>query len=127
MNKQRRFVAALIGLCCICLVVLGFLVRAHLQNHAWENEMFAMAALAGSLQARADYERGNLQLYEVAADSEMKATGRSEGPFQIWTWPFHSMLGQPNKFAAEQFVKSYNTKMKYMRQHPDQFPVHHDA
>ena len=82
----------------------------------WRAQIYGMASYAGSLQAKADYHAGNLRLYKIAVEGDIKFTGRTDGPFEIWTWPTHPVLGEPEKYSSETYVDFYNKRMRSLQE-----------
>ncbi len=80
-----------------------------------------MASQAGDLQAERDFRDGMLRLYELGEGFAEKSTGRKEGPFEIWTRPSTTVFGGADKRCLEEFVDSYNERMRSMhrKENPD--------
>jgi len=76
----------------LVILITATLVLLHVRtvgtNRLWEGEMYGMATYAAAGQALDDYEAGTLRLYELAENGERKFSGRYEGPFEIWYWPY---------------------------------------
>ncbi len=73
-------------------------------------------------QAMDDFREGHLVLYTLSSESEKpQYTGKHDGPFEIWTYPFSPDLGRAHRYSKEQFVDFYNRKMRYVHSHADKF------
>ena len=107
----------------LVILITATLVLLHMRtlgtNRLWESQMYAMAGYAAAGQALDDYEAGTLRLYELAENGERKFSGRYEGPFEIWYWPYYPISGQPGKYTQEVFIEAYNRKMKYMHKNSE--------
>lgn len=84
-----------------------------------------MAGYAAAMQAYADFANGVLRQYELVPDeNRAKFTGRHDGPFEVWTWPYFPSLGRGDIYATQRFVEIYNLKMRYMQRNPAAFDPH---
>jgi len=72
----------------------------------------------GSYLAREDYRDGLIRVWQLVPDVWYGArdTGRRDGKFAVWEYKFSSR-DRCDKFAAEQFVESYNGQMRGIVQH----------
>ena len=69
-----------------------------------------------------DFHAGKLRLFELAGERDRpQFSGRHEGPFEIWYPQFYPILGEAHKYSTEQFIEFYNSKMRYMHEHPEKF------
>ena len=104
------------------LLTAGVLVFALRQERIqWRTQMYGMAWYAATLQAAGDYDSGNMRLLEAAEGGGIEFTGRSEGPFEVWTWPSYPELqfpglSRPVEYTTERFVASYNRHMRKMHE-----------
>jgi hypothetical protein len=96
------------------LATLGILLPSVEQSQRYKEEMVLMAKYTAALQVLADLDHNVLRLYELKKEGEREFTGRKEGPFEIWYYPYYPISGKPAKEAQEAFVKMYNSKMKNM-------------
>ena len=105
------------------LITAGLLVKAYAWDQMWlRNELWAQATTSGTMWSMVDFRADNLrQLRLVPAENgAIEDTGQRDGPFEIWTWTY--IEGMPgSREAAEIFVNSYNSKMRYMYEHPDAY------
>jgi len=101
---------------------LGFFTRQRWHNFELEQQRSAMTVYAASLQANVDFDHGLLRKYELSMTNKIGYSGRRDGAFEIWTWPANTEAGQPAQQTSQQFVDTYNDKMKYMVEHPEDFP-----
>jgi hypothetical protein len=119
-----RRIATVFLLALLILSLLGnaaLLMRSWWTNQEWETEAVGMASYAGAMQALADFHDGVLRQYELSEGDETGYTQRNDGPFEIWHWPYHPSLGHGHVFSSQRFVEMYNSKMRYMHEHPDGF------
>ena len=103
------------------------LVRQSWHNTMWELKMEGQAPYGATLQASADFRAGHLRLYRLTLDGPHEFTGKTEGQFEIWTWPSHADTGHPFAYTAERFVEAYNTRMRNMVVHPEHFEADYEA
>ena len=96
------------------LLILLFRGKVEWKLQSYKHEMIVMAQYAAALQASHDFERGKLRLYELKENGEEKYTNHNEGPFELWTMPYSSIIGKPHVEAQRAFVEMYNDKMKTM-------------
>ena len=82
-----------------------------------------MTVYAASLQAKVDFDHGSLRKYETSATNKIGSTGRRNEAFEIWSWPTYPEAGAVPQQTAILFVDTYNTQMKFMIAHPDDFPL----
>ncbi|MBW2647267.1 MAG: hypothetical protein JRE23_14050 [Deltaproteobacteria bacterium] len=113
----------LLILCCIFFVIFCFLLR---RNHQWKDELSLMSRYAGTLEALNDYKKGNLRIYKIIYDGKREFSGKKEGVFEVWYEPCYLILGKPHIFQTKVFTTAYNSKMKYMHQHPERFSISMD-
>ena len=76
-------------------------------------EMETWARYAGSLQAGAWFEKGHRRLLELSPEPSVTFTGKTDGPFEIWTWTQHRsspLLSVQTDDAA--FVEAFNDAMR---------------
>ncbi len=120
MKISRPFV--LIAVLVVALIAsLGFLAHALWQNQMWEMQVYGLAGYQGASRARQDFQAGRLRLFVIAGErSDDKFSGTNDGPFEIW-YPQYFPQYHPFRYSAEQMVKFYNDKMRYMHEHPEKF------
>ena len=106
----------------ICSV---FLVRLYWQIYfigGWKDQVMLLAGSRGTRLALDDFRAGKLRLFELSGEQyNPKYSGRRDDGFEIWYPQFHPILGLAHRFSTEEFVKSYNDKMRYMHEHPAEF------
>jgi hypothetical protein len=95
-------------------------------NEVARSEVLGFATYAGAIQAHVDFGNGVRRQYELFAESgagisRRGFSGRHDGTSEIWQWTYYPSLGQNHWFANRTFVDMYNSKMKFMRQHLEQF------
>ncbi len=80
-----------------------------------QSSMETWASYAGKLQARVWFQEGRYRLLELSSDDKPQFTGRTNGPFEVWTWTHYtnapSLTGQT---ADRQFVEAFNSRMKQL-------------
>jgi len=96
------------------LATLGILMYTVKQSQRHKDEMVLMAKYAAAGQVLDDLEHDLLRLYELREEGEREFTGRKEGPFEIWYYPYYPILSKPAKESTEAFIQMYNSKMKNM-------------
>lgn len=121
MSGRRMLVTSVIILVIMNLITLVLLIRASWVNLLWKQQMDGMARYAATVQAMNDYRTGKLCLYELVENGDREFANRYDGPFEVWYYPYHPILGQPDKYAQETFIEGYNRKMRYMYEHPEKF------
>jgi hypothetical protein len=80
-----------------------------------EAEMDTWASYAGKLQAGVWFQEGHYRLLELAPDERSQFTGRTNGPFEIWTWTHYtnsSLLSVP--MADQWFIEAFNSRMQQL-------------
>lgn len=88
----------------------------------WKQEVGVLSGYTATMQALADFEKGNLRLLKIEGENnELRFSGQREGPFEIWIVQYLPILGKVHKYSQEQYVDFYNRKMRYMYDHPDKF------
>ena len=82
-----------------------------------ESTLQTWSSYAGELQAKVYFDDQKCRLLELEPDAEMEFTGRKEGPFEIWSWSYHSQMSWLHtKEANAQFVDSFNDRMRELWQ-----------
>ncbi len=97
-----------------------------LNDMLWDGEIYGMAGDAGHFHASSDFRNGKRRLYEIQMVPEDRInehpygvfTGKTSGPFKIWTYPCYSILGYPHRHATEIFIKFYNQEMNKLAKIP---------
>ena len=134
MKRPRRSTLIIAGqfiLLAVCLVFLGML--------AWQNFFLRMLARnyieeAGASEARFNYVRGHNWLYEmkvykfdaddsgtVPDDGSVKPTGKTNGPFQVYSLLVNKDYPAVHQEFQHIFVDAYNRQMNLYYQHPEWF------
>lgn len=120
-RPNRRRLLLVIVLLLTNVTTAALLARSWWVDWMAQNELYGFATYAGAMQAHADYANGVHRQYELVADTRSGFTGRHDGPFEVWRWTYYPDLGQSHLRANQAFVEMYNTKMRFMLQHPDEF------
>lgn len=123
MKRESKYMFLIIILVATNIISIALFVHKcrTCQLWYWKNSMLVMAKYAAALQALSDFKKGELRIYEIVEDNDREFANRYEGPFEIWHKPYHPILGYPHKYATEMFVEMYNSKMRYMQAHPNDF------
>jgi hypothetical protein len=74
--------------------------------------MVGIASYAGTLQAKVDYNHGQLKIFELVCDGKNQFSGKKDGQFEVWYKNYYSVLGWPHKYGQGLFVKAYNAWMQ---------------
>jgi hypothetical protein len=100
---------------------VALLTRTWWTNQQWEAETNGMASYAGAMQGLADFHGGILRQYELCDGGQIEDTKQRDGAFEIWRWPYHPSLGHGHILSSQRFVETYNSNMRHMNQHPEEF------
>ncbi|MGC8989516.1 MAG: hypothetical protein ACP5MD_05290, partial [Verrucomicrobiia bacterium] len=80
-----------------------------------QTSMETWASYAGALQARVWYQEGRYRLLELSDLSKTEFTGRTNGPFEIWTWPNSATNPMLTVTTADKaFVDAFNRRMSQL-------------
>jgi hypothetical protein len=86
----------------------GYKVSTQLSMEGW-------ASYAGRLQARVLFQEGHYRLLELSPSEEWEFTGKTNGPFEIWTWRHSTNDAWLTVQTADaEFVHAFNQRMKQM-------------
>ncbi|MGA3285282.1 MAG: hypothetical protein ABSD57_12605 [Verrucomicrobiota bacterium] len=108
----RVYKVAIMSLAIAFLISLGFLVHVLWVNSLWKQEVAVHSIYEGWEQAKHDFQKGKLRLFEFHGKNEKdKFSGRHQGPFEIWTVEYDPSL-YVERFSQEQWVESYNQCME---------------
>jgi len=122
MNNPRALKVVIAILTIALLTSLGFLGRALWRNYWWELETEGLNGMVATKQAMEDFRQGRLRLRAIQGENErLRYSGSNDDPFEIWIPPFFPSLGYPHRVSTEQEGKFYNSKMRYMHEHPEKF------
>lgn len=129
--KKVRTSKFLFGILSVTLLVsLILLGKAYWEIYhftGWKQEVWALSGYGATMQALADFKKGNLRLLKIEGENDkLKFSGQREGPFEIWLVQYLPILGKVHKYSQERYVDSYNRKMRYMYEHPDKFQTNID-
>ncbi|MEM6332328.1 MAG: hypothetical protein AAF823_03210 [Planctomycetota bacterium] len=108
-----------IGLLVIAnLFTIGELLRVRgVKLSAVQSQLERSQTRLGTTMAEADFERGELRVYEPAPMSAGPATvdtGMRDGSFEVWSWPYAELAG--SEAAAQAFAEAYNQKMRELHE-----------
>lgn len=91
----------------------------------WRDQVYWLAGLYGTHQALNDFKQGYLRLYRLGGERDKQQfTGETERDFEIWNPQYYPNMSRAHRYATEVFIEFYNRKMEYMREHPEDFPMH---
>jgi hypothetical protein len=77
--------------------------------------METWASYAGKLQARVWFQEGHHRLLEISSEDKSQFTGRTDGPFEIWTWTHYTNTPSLTvQTADKEFVDSFNLRMRQL-------------
>lgn len=124
-GSNKALVAVLLSIVAfltLCLVLaLGFLGHALWRNYWWKQEVYGLSGYYGSTVAVRDFRAGKLRVYVIAGErNDDQFSGTNDGPFEVWH-PQYYPSPYPMRYSAEERVKFYNMKMRYMYEHPEKF------
>ncbi|HOK78249.1 MAG TPA: hypothetical protein PLW35_11085, partial [Verrucomicrobiota bacterium] len=77
--------------------------------------METWASYAGGLQATVWFQQGRYRLLELSSSDKTEFTGRTNGPFEIWTWPNSATNPMLTVTTADKaFVDAFNRRMRQL-------------
>ena len=110
------------------VIAISLLAKAYWDIYGtcgYRNTVVAISGLMGLSQAQRAFGNGELRIYELTITNETEVwhefTGRYEGSFEIWSHPLNPSLGIGHRLSSQEFVASYNRRMKLLHQNPDIF------
>lgn len=119
-RTKTKFRILIVGLLLTNLVTFAFLVRAIWHDYVlWPQEVDHMAGYAAYYMASSDFRSGKIRIFQLSDKNDMKFTGRTTGPFEIWEWPCYSVLDRTSRYTAQKFVEFYNLRMQAMQKHSE--------
>ncbi|MGD0785908.1 MAG: hypothetical protein ABR969_08845 [Sedimentisphaerales bacterium] len=117
MKKSNLFYRII--LIVLVMTNIGTIIYGSWRELQWRYEMIGEAAYAGSLQAKVDYDHGQLKVFELVCDDKNhfsgkkdQFSGKKDGQFEVWYKNYYSFLGWPHKYGEGLFVKAYNASMQ---------------
>jgi len=82
---------------------------------ATQMSMETWASCAGGLQAKVWFQEGHYRLLEMSPSDKLEFTGRTNGPFEIWTWTHYTNTPSLTVQTADQkFVDAFNRRMRQL-------------
>jgi len=114
--KERHFgfTWMLVSWLLLCVTVgLGIWFYAYRLSTQMSTETWAR--YAGGLQARVWFQEGRYRLLELSSANESRFTGKTDGPFEIWTWT-HYTNTPPLTVTTDnhEFVAAFNSRMRQL-------------
>jgi hypothetical protein len=86
------------------------------QRLNWVIEVPHWAVYAGTMQCISDHDHGIRRYYRLTAITDgtgkIQYTGDRKEGLKVWSWPFYPIVGEPSRFATQQFVDAYNRRMR---------------
>jgi hypothetical protein len=124
--KRSQFILTLsVLLNVVLLAILAYReVNYRIQRFLWESGAPSWARYAGSMQAHADFGNGVRRIYRptlAAPHDRARFTGEHEGDAEVWSWLYHSELGEASRAEAESFTDGYNRRMRNYIADPDSY------
>ena len=90
-------------------VAIGVSIWFYAYKISTQMSMKTWASYAGKLQARVWFQEGRYRLLELSADEKSQFTGRTDGPFEIWTWTHYTSTPSLTvQTADKEFVGAFN-------------------
>lgn len=75
--------------------------------------METWASYAGKLQARAWFQEGRYRILELSSAEQSQFTGRTNGPFEVWTWTHYTNTPSLTVQTADlTFIDAFNSRMR---------------
>jgi hypothetical protein len=100
-------------------VAAGLLGYELWQNLMWKMQVETLAGYEGVTRARHDLSAGRLRMFVIAGErGDDKYSGTNDGVFEVW-YPQYYPQYYPFRYSAEQMVRSYNEKIRYLYDHPE--------
>jgi hypothetical protein len=96
-------------------VAIGVSIWFYAYKISTQMSMEAWASYAGKLQARVWFQEGRYRLLELTSDEKSQSTGRTDGPFEIWTWTHYTNAPSLTvQTADKEFVDAFNSRMRQL-------------
>jgi hypothetical protein len=109
---SKAYKVVIMSLAAALVVSLGFFTHALWLNSLWKAEVSVQATYEGSEQAKQDFQKGRLRLFEFHGENgEDKFSGRHQGQFEIWYAEYHPSV-YVRRISEEKWVETYNQFMK---------------
>lgn len=126
--SRQRFLILAIGILLVTNVTTGgILLKSWKTNRIWEEQMPSWVGYSAVVRASTDFEHGRMRIFELSklemskGGSQQEFTGRHDGPFEIWTKAYFPVFSPPDRLNQEQFIKTYNVRMRTMHANPERF------
>lgn len=115
MSSNRKIIAILV---ISNILTASFALKIYWDKLLFQTQVFGLATYAGALQAANDFQNNKFRLYELKEDGNLEFTGKKEGPFELWYWPYHPITFDGGKEMEVQsnFTTRYNRSMRRLYQ-----------
>lgn len=96
-------------------VALGVSSQFYFYRMCTQMSMETWASYAGGLQATVWFQQGRYRLLELSSSDKAEFTGRTNGLFEIWTWPQSGSDPMLTVSTADKaFVDAFNRRMRQL-------------
>jgi hypothetical protein len=96
-------------------VAVGVSIWFYTYRISTQISMETWASYVGKLQARVWFQEGHYRLLELSPDDKSHFTGRTDGPFEIWTWTHYTNTPSLTVQSADkEFVGAFNSRMRQL-------------
>jgi hypothetical protein len=114
--KERKLGIALFLVTWLSLsLAFGISMWFFVYRLATRMTMETWATYAGGLQARVWFQEGHHRLLELSPSEKVEFTGKTNGPFEVWTWTHYTNNPWLTVQTADQeFVDAFNRRMKQL-------------
>jgi hypothetical protein len=114
--KERKFGFSWVVATWLALsIAVGVSIWFYAYKTSTQMSMETWASYAGKLQARVWFQEGRYRLLELTSYEKSQFTGRSDGPFEIWTWTGYTNTPSLTVQTADiEFVESFNSRMRQL-------------
>jgi len=115
---STAYKVVIMSLAVALIISFGFFAHALWLNSQWRAEVSAHAIYEGSEQAKQDFKKGRLRLFEFHGENgEDKFSGRHQEQFEIWYAEYHPSV-YVERISEEKWVETYNQFMNLWSSRP---------
>jgi hypothetical protein len=117
MKSETRRWSVVCVLVILSSVMLFYIFHLWLSCSVWRTEAMGCSSYAGSVSASRDFKAGRLRLLEAKPGGEYQDTGKVDGPFQVWAWPYYGNpfpLQKQQEMMATNFARAYSSRMRHL-------------
>lgn len=114
--KDRKPGFGWVLVACLALsLAFGVSLWFYVYRISTEMSMETWARYAGKLQARVWFQEGHYRLLELSSDERSQFTGKTNGPFEIWTWTHYTNAPSLTvQTVDKEFVDALNLRMRQL-------------